>query len=44
MYDGNWRIEVTDELWEFPNQESFNETLKKLLDYKGGYGRDVNKE
>lgn len=38
MYNGSWRITVTGETWEFPNQESFKETLNKLIQYKSGFG------
>jgi hypothetical protein len=39
MAQEKWRIEINEEVWEFPDKEEFGRELKDLLDKKEEYGR-----
>jgi hypothetical protein len=38
MYNGKWRMEITNETWEFPTTQELKETLKSLIAQKDSYG------
>jgi hypothetical protein len=44
MYGNNWRIEIGDEIWEFPTLEDMKINLDKILDIKDKFGRLKFKE
>ena len=39
MHEHKWRIEIENEEWEIEDRKKFDETLKKLLDMKGEFGK-----
>jgi len=38
QHQQKWRIEIGDEIWEFPTRKEFEDFLKKLIDMKEKYG------
>ena len=38
QYEGNWRINIEDETWEFKTRKEMDLILKKVLDSKEKYG------
>jgi len=39
MYNGKWRIQITNEEWEFPTVKELEEVLGGLITRKDKYGR-----
>lgn len=39
MYNGRWRVKITNEEWEFPTVTELNEVLGGLVTRKEKYGR-----
>ena len=44
MYKAKWQIHLGDEVWQFDSKKDFEETLKKLIEFKGNYGNIRNRE
>jgi len=39
QHQEQWRIEILDETFEFPDRKTFDIELKRLLDTKDKYGK-----
>lgn len=39
LHQGNWRLIIGDEEWQFLNRKELDIVLKTLLDYKEKYGK-----
>lgn len=42
MKDGKYRVNVFEELWEFPDDKEFHRVLNELLECKERYGRNLD--
>ena len=39
MFNGKWRVVITDEEWEVSDRKKFDSMLKSLLDIKQTFGK-----